>query len=244
MTTGGLFLVNFTGINNNELPAIVGGSRFELNGSFFRTELDEDPVGWSATANGWVFVYARPIGQRTAEFIYSNVQPTYQIEKGGWYHPSQNWRSILYGWRQNAQIFRDKKLQHQDNIISPADHHIPVGSIRLTIRSDNPQTYYLNTTWVAWGMGRVPVGVASSGTFALPIERTGGSETHILTIEEMPSHNHDIIAQAPGGGNTDTMEHNNTNPRNRSDIILNTGGGQSHNNLQPWINCYMWKRTA
>lgn len=46
-------------------------------------------------------------------------------------------------------------------------------------------------TWVAWGAGRVPVGIGSNGTTNYStVEATGGEEKHTLTIAEMPSHTH------------------------------------------------------
>ena len=43
----------------------------------------------------------------------------------------------------------------------------PVGSIYLSIKNINPGNLF-GGTWVGWGQGRVPVGVASSGTNAKP----------------------------------------------------------------------------
>lgn len=120
----------------------------------------------------------------------------------------------------------------------------PVGSIHMSVNSANPSTYF-GGTWVSWGAGRVPVGVNASDSSFSTVEKTGGEKTHTLTIDEIPSHSHYLVVTNyyvdPG-----TMEI----AMDRDDVASgvyntsDTGGGQSHNNLQPYITCYMWKRTA
>ena len=66
----------------------------------------------------------------------------------------------------------------------------PVGSVYVNATvSTNPATLLGVGTWVAYGEGRVPVGKAGSGTFDT-LGATGGAETHTLTLNEIPSHNH------------------------------------------------------
>lgn len=85
--------------------------------------------------------------------------------------------------------------------------------------------------------GRVPVGQDTNDNDFDKLGETGGEKTHTLTIDEMPSHKHDMKVKQnassfsdgyPAGGNT--YEYS------ESDYpIQNTGGGQPHNNLQPYI---------
>lgn len=119
----------------------------------------------------------------------------------------------------------------------------PIGAIYMSVASTNPATLF-GGTWVAWGSGRVPVGVDTGQTEFNTVEETGGSKTHTLTLAESPSHSHSIkIDTGPGPGGTTIL----WTPGSFSQWAGTTdtqGSGQAHNNLQPYITCYMFKRTA
>ena len=123
----------------------------------------------------------------------------------------------------------------------------PVGSLYINASdSTNPATLLGFGTWEAFGAGRVMVGKASSGTFTTA-GATGGEETHTLTVDEMPSHGH----TGSMGPKTNTWEAPNQviNYQYQSSApttfyTTGTGGGQAHNNLQPYIVTYMWKRVS
>ena len=53
----------------------------------------------------------------------------------------------------------------------------PVGSIYISVNSTNPGNLF-GGTWVAWGAGRVPVGVNTSDSDFKTPEKTGGSKSH------------------------------------------------------------------
>ena len=130
-------------------------------------------------------------------------------------------------------------------------HAYPVGSIYTSIVSTNPATLLGVGTWAAFGAGKVMVGIDSGDTDYDTAEETGGAKTdsHTLTVAEMPSHNHSIGSagvdtgnSSPHSGQTGTQDYNGQN----SSAIASTGGGQAHTHdiVQPYIVVYMWKRTA
>ena len=131
----------------------------------------------------------------------------------------------------------------------------PVGSIYITTNEQNPGEY-LGGEWESYGEGRTIVG-AGTGTDEnnvqkmFEINQTGGEYQHTLTLTELPLHNHNIFVT---GGSftavTDGVYLTNTGVS--SDTIVNSGrnqgrtrdngGDQPHNNIQPYIVTYMWKR--
>ncbi len=143
----------------------------------------------------------------------------------------------------------------------------PVGSIYINAtNSTNPSSLLGFGTWVAFGAGRVPIGIDSSDTDFDTAEETGGSKTHTLSESEMPAHRHFLFREVSVGnigdtGSTLSAAHHYTNAgeeryriRKSSstnqflepDVTLSgqTGSGSAHNNVQPYIVVYMWKRTA
>ena len=139
------------------------------------------------------------------------------------------------------------------NLVKSAalDSIYPVGAIYTAITSGSPATVF-GGTWVSFGQGRVMVGhddaaepdtdfVAGSTDGSAVL--VGGAKTHTLLIEEMPSHTHAINGienqagtGSDGGGNSASSYPTvNTNA---------TGDGGAHNNLQPYVVVYMWKRTV
>lgn len=154
----------------------------------------------------------------------------------------------------------------------------PVGSIYLSVNNVNPSTF-IGGTWELI-KDRFLLGAGNSYSGGA----TGGSATHTLTENEMPSHTHiqnshghdgssthGNVAGIPAGGNystsgvfgTSTVTDSSVNTWGSSNgkrvniqfayspsvndttaINQNTGGGQAHNNMPPYLAVYMWKRTA
>jgi microcystin-dependent protein len=115
------------------------------------------------------------------------------------------------------------------------------------------------TTWTTWGSGRVPVGVDTSQTEFNTVEKTGGAKTHTLTVNEMPSHKHSVAdsghshsfsapkdqTDIPNGAHHKGVRDYGdfTTESAKANITESTvGSDYAHNNLQPYITCYMFKR--
>lgn len=80
---------------------------------------------------------------------------------------------------------------------------------------------------------------------------SNGEYKHKLTTNEMPSHNHTTqsnLSISPQGGGTDSKAivtyKVGTGQSGRATIVENTGGGQAHNNIPPYIVVYFWRRTV
>lgn len=91
---------------------------------------------------------------------------------------------------------------------------------------------------------RVPVGLDSNDSDFDTLGKTGGEKTHKLTISEIPSHGHNIMTRANWSSTNNTVGAlSRSTTSNGTDELKDgsvfgaraTGGGQSHNNLQPYI---------
>lgn len=157
------------------------------------------------------------------------------------------------------------KIENQLKALTDAVY--PVGSIYISVKSTNPSSFF-GGTWTAFGTGKTLVGIDTSDTSFNAVEKTGGAATHTLTVTEMPSHTHTISSsgahhhesQGRTGGSgkgANIFESYNGASNTRAVNVprsgnngahahspANTGGGGAHNNLQPYITVYMWKRTA
>ena len=137
----------------------------------------------------------------------------------------------------------DAAIKQVDNKILTLLDVYPVGSVYISVNDINPSALF-GGTWVRWGNGRVPVGVDSAQSEFDSVEKIGGEKTHTLIINEMPSHYHDLREYGARGEVTDyvlDVANKTQNTYGRSHISP-AGGDQPHNNLQPYITFYMWKR--
>ena len=127
--------------------------------------------------------------------------------------------------------------QNRTNITEIRNLIYPIGSIYMSVNNTNPSTLF-GGTWVQL-QNRFLLGAGSSYTAG----DTGGSATHKLTIDEMPSHSHGLKNDKTGGSGSAKWVIN-SSASSGTGVITNTGGNQAHNNMPPYLVVYMWKRTA
>lgn len=119
----------------------------------------------------------------------------------------------------------------------------PVNSIYMSTSSSNPSTYMGGGTWVRWGKGRVPVSVDEADSDFNTVEKTGGVDAVTLTAAQTGIPIANMVQKYPGGNQYFNVS-SDTDPNNRAILVGPAPASQAHTNLQPYITCYIWKRTA
>lgn len=119
---------------------------------------------------------------------------------------------------------------------------MPVGFVLTLYSHADPNTMYPGTTWTRitnaflWACD-------ASGT----IGQTGGEKTHTLTTAEMPSHTHGSVYSGNASG-TKNLPWLSTSVLGTGDKLaystIATGGSEAHNNMPPYIQVSVWRRTA
>lgn len=120
----------------------------------------------------------------------------------------------------------------------------PVGSIYIAYNHTNPSTLF-GGTWERIEQAFLWACSPSQG-----IGNTGGEMTHTLTQDELPSVQMDI--KVDSGGWLGYYNTNATSGNGIAGLGYNTGsrlyaefgGGKPHNNMPPYIQVSMWRRTA
>lgn len=127
----------------------------------------------------------------------------------------------------------------------------PIGSIYMSFSNTNP-TQLFGGSWNKLSNSFL---VGAGDKYA--VADTGGEETHTLTIDELPSHDHtagrydgyeiynDTVLKTASSqtGTFQAVKINTASTNQSSHIKTNTtGGNQAHNNLPPYIAVNMWRR--
>lgn len=117
----------------------------------------------------------------------------------------------------------------------------PIGSIYLSVNSVNPGELFGGT----WERIQDVFLLASGNTY--DAGSTGGEREHKLTVNEMPSHRHNIAIATGSVSGTEYFHAEQTQGGSYpiySSPVQPTGGGVAHNNMPPYLAVYVWKRTA
>lgn len=117
----------------------------------------------------------------------------------------------------------------------------PVGSVYInTTNPNNPSLILKVGTWIAIE-GYVIAGYKSGDAYFGTAGSTVGSSTVTLTESEIPAHTH--VAQNTGSAGSGTFAWAGQAGNTATFVSGSTGGGASHNNIQPTLVAYVWQRT-
>ena len=186
------------------------------------------------------------------------------------FRPLENLPHVTYDAAQKKTIYAEDMTQLQSELLAvmsyvqqlrteldteKAKQEYKVGDIFLSFNATNPATVKGYGTWALVSSGRTLVGVDTAQTEFNTVRKTGGAKTHTLTNAQLPllegtlghaagdeaavtgvfshAYGYANVIEAPGGSATVPTRHK-----------FSIGGNGAHNNLQPYVTCYIWERTA
>lgn len=125
------------------------------------------------------------------------------------------------------------------------DQIYPVGSFYFTSSSINPSVLFGGT----WRQIKDKFLLSCGDKYANG--SVGGEEVHTLSVNELPSHNHNIwkrtASQVDFSSGFDVMHFSGNMYGEQYQIhfeTANTGGNQPHNNMPPYLALYVWERIS
>ena len=128
-------------------------------------------------------------------------------------------------------------VTNQNNAVTVIRDGYAIGDYYFSA-NENPASKF-GGFWEEVPNGTFLMAAGAGGT----ADQTGGEATHTLTIEEMPSHSHelnDIGLDWTTGPLSNSAQ---TNTASSRIIAVNAvGGGQAHNNLPPYRTAHIFKR--
>jgi hypothetical protein len=138
----------------------------------------------------------------------------------------------------------------------------PPGSIYITMNDTNPKEIW-GGEWELFSQGRTLIGVNENDTDFATVKKTGGTNTHTLSVAELPKHTHTFTGSATSHSHVVYYRANSTtgtgdwgltgaskNAATSSTSVTpkgtnsSVGGAGAHNNIQPSIVVYMWRRLS
>ena len=188
------------------------------------------------------------------------VAPTYSLINFG-----KDGRSLTF-FGQDAN--QKDTLTVLGDIVAPIflNKIFPVGAVYITYDKNNPGTF-LGGTWEQFGQGRTLVGEGTgndgSTSMSFATNNTGGEYRHSLSEAEMPQHAHYEYIMVKGyegwpdvdvdqyGVMIDYTSSNYVLPNQKVKATFTNGfvgtghAGENvpHNNIQPYITTFFWRRT-
>lgn len=145
-----------------------------------------------------------------------------------------------------------ENLNYNFNEILNLVYPIGRGFIDFT---DTDYSNYLGFTWERELVGMTAVGLDTTQTEFNSVGKIGGEKTHKITIEEMETHQHGEFIEYGGGKQAYTLASgggsikkgyflnaSTTEYEGPQVLTEKSGGGQPHNNLQPYQVVAYWKR--
>ena len=152
----------------------------------------------------------------------------------------------------NKKVKKSNLLKEYTKTSTLLDLFYPIGTIYETTSSNLDTVDKMNThfggTWEVFGEGRVLVAKSSDTEFDT-IGETGGAKTHTLTLAELPSHQHMIYRMYQQNGFSTPYAEPvpgwglGADAGTELDYTSSVGSGSAHNNLQPYIVVYRYRRT-
>lgn len=189
-------------------------------------------------------------GDNYGAFLIKTAESTWTLyvdNTGGWSNPClQAWYTTQNQMARIGVTFPAEQLEELPTpyyratpakMQSILDYIYPVGSVYISYSHVSPATMF-GGTWeriknaFLWA-------VDENGEIGL----TGGEKTHTLTANELPKHSHGSVYSGNVSG-TKTHSWIASGGSNMAYGTVETGGGAAHNNMPPYIQVSVWRRTA